>query len=207
MIDPILASVFARAFKSGLQPVEIGRRLVKELDANRGLDVRGRAIAPNRFVVSLSAEDATQLANEASEVAEDLISVHQFTSLLHKFLSEEEKSEVVALLWRIAYADGRLDKYEDSLVLKVSDLLYVSRGRVMQLKHDAQAVANAPGASRSSMSCRRPGSARAESAGSGRSVATRTDAPSKAGNAVCKRMLRFAMPIRTCTISGRRSAK
>ena len=91
----------------------------------------------------LPAEDATQLANEASEVAEDLVSVHEFTSLLHKNLSEEEKTEVVALLWRIAYADGRLDKYEDSLVLKISDLLYVSRGRVMQLKHDAQEVANA----------------------------------------------------------------
>ncbi len=90
----------------------------------------------------LSAEDATQLANEASEVAEDLVSVHEFTSLLHKNLSEEEKSEVVALLWRIAYADGSLDKYEDSLVLKISDLLYVSRGRVMQLKHDAQRSAN-----------------------------------------------------------------
>ncbi len=86
----------------------------------------------------LSAEDATQLANEASEVAEDLVSVQEFTSLLHKNLSDEEKSEVVALLWRIAYADGSLDKYEDSLVLKISDLLYVSRGRVMQLKHDAQ---------------------------------------------------------------------
>ncbi len=90
----------------------------------------------------LSAEDATQLANEASEVAEDLVSVHEFTSLLHKNLSEEEKGEVVALLWRIAYADGSLDKYEDSLVLKISDLLYVSRGRVMQLKHEARQSAN-----------------------------------------------------------------
>lgn len=89
----------------------------------------------------LSAEDATQLANEASEVAEDLVSLHEFTRLLHKNLDEPEKEEVVALLWRIAYADGRLDKYEDSLVLKISDLLYVSRGRVMQLKAEAQAAA------------------------------------------------------------------
>lgn len=89
----------------------------------------------------LSAEDATQLANEASEVAEDLVSLHEFTSLLHKNLGEAEKEEVVALLWRIAYADGSLDKYEDSLVLKISDLLYVSRGRVMQLKAEAQQAA------------------------------------------------------------------
>jgi uncharacterized tellurite resistance protein B-like protein len=42
------------------------------------------------------------------------------------------------MLWRVAYADGRLDKFEDSLVLKISDLLYVSRGLVMRLKHDAE---------------------------------------------------------------------
>jgi len=47
----------------------------------------------------------------------------------------------VALLWQIAYADGRLDKYEDALVGKIADLLYVSRGRVMRLKHDADPAA------------------------------------------------------------------
>jgi len=55
---------------------------------------------------------------------------------------EEEKARIVGLLWKIAYADGRLHMYEDSLVLKISDLLHVSRGRVMRLKHDAQAAAN-----------------------------------------------------------------
>ncbi len=92
---------------------------------------------------ALSAEDATQLANEASEVAEDLVSLHDFTQLLHNNLTEAEKAEVVGLLWRIAFADGRLDKYEDSLVLKISDLLHVSRGKVMQLKHDASVAASA----------------------------------------------------------------
>ena len=86
----------------------------------------------------LSAEDAAVLANIANERADDLVSVHDFTSMLHEHLSESEKAEIVGLLWKIAYADGRLDKYEDSLVLKISDLLYVSRGRVMRLKHDAE---------------------------------------------------------------------
>ena len=68
--------------------------------------------------------------------------MHEFTQLLHENLSENEKARIIALLWKIAYADGRLDKYEDSLVLKISDLLYVSRGRVMRLKHDAEQAAN-----------------------------------------------------------------
>ena len=89
----------------------------------------------------LSPEEAARLVNDAGEEAEDLTSVHQFTELLHKHLDESDKARIVSLLWQIAYADGRLDKYEDSLVLKISDLLYVSRARVMRLKHDAELAA------------------------------------------------------------------
>ena len=90
----------------------------------------------------LSPEEAASLVNVAGDKAEDLVSVHEFTQLLHEHLSEDEKASIVSLLWQIAYADGRLDKYEDSLVLKISDLLYVSRGLVMRLKHDAELAAN-----------------------------------------------------------------
>ena len=96
-------------------------------------------LVENHF--GLSAEEAAALVNEAGDRAEDLVSVHEFTQLLHEHLDDSEKAQVVALLWKIAYADGRLDKYEDSLVLKISDLLYVSRGLVMRLKNDARKAA------------------------------------------------------------------
>ena len=86
----------------------------------------------------LSPDAAAELFNAASDHADDLVSAHEFTKALHQHLSEDEKAQVVSLLWQIAYADGQLDKYENSLVLKISDLLYVSRGRVMRLKHDAE---------------------------------------------------------------------
>lgn len=86
----------------------------------------------------LPAEDAALLLNAASERSEDAVSAYEFTQLLHAHLDDKEKARIVALLWQIAYADGRLDKYEDAFILKISDLLYVSRGKVMQLKHDAQ---------------------------------------------------------------------
>jgi len=86
----------------------------------------------------LSTADAADLVDSASEAAEDVVHLHDFTQILHKHLSETEKARIVGLLWQVAYADGRLDKYEDSLVLRISDLLYVGRGRVMRLKHDAE---------------------------------------------------------------------
>lgn len=90
----------------------------------------------------LTPEQAAQLVNEANEKADDLISAYEFTEILHQNLDEKEKAHIVDLLWQIAYADGQLDKYEDSLVLKISDLLGVSRGRVMRLKHDAKVAAS-----------------------------------------------------------------
>ena len=85
----------------------------------------------------LSPDEAAGLFNVASEKADDLVSAYEFTKVLHEHLDESEKATIISLLWQIAYADGELDKYENSLVLKISDLLYVSRGRVMRLKHDA----------------------------------------------------------------------
>ena len=90
----------------------------------------------------LQPEEAAELVNLASDKAEELTSAHEFTRILHQHLDEDEKARIVGLLWKIAYADGRLDKYEDSLVRKISDLLYVSRGRVMRLKHDAELAAS-----------------------------------------------------------------
>ena len=86
----------------------------------------------------LDPESAAELVIAASDKAEHLVSAHELTQVLHKHLDEDEKARIIGMLWKVAYADGRLDKYEDSLVLKISDLLYVSRGRVMRLKHDAQ---------------------------------------------------------------------
>lgn len=86
----------------------------------------------------LTADEAGQLANAAGDEAEELVSLHRFTQLLNEELNDDEKSAVVKLLWRVAYADGRLNKFENSLVLKIGDLLYVNRARVMRLKHDTQ---------------------------------------------------------------------
>lgn len=89
----------------------------------------------------LGTQEAADLINAANAKADEQVSVQELTALLHEHLNDDEKARVVQLLWTVAYADNQLDKYEDSLVLKVSDLLHVSREQVMRLKHDAKAGA------------------------------------------------------------------
>jgi hypothetical protein len=60
-LERLVEGAFAKAFRSGLQPVEIGRRLVRELDAGRTLGVRG-TVVPNHFEVWLSSEDSERFA-------------------------------------------------------------------------------------------------------------------------------------------------
>jgi uncharacterized tellurite resistance protein B-like protein len=92
----------------------------------------------------LPTEDTADLVVAAKERSDDAVSAYEFTRLLHDNLNEREKARIVSLLWQIAYADGELDKYENSFVLKIGDLLHVSRARVMRLKHDAGLDARSP---------------------------------------------------------------
>jgi FhaA, N-terminal domain/FHA domain len=55
-LERMVDGTFSRAFKGELQPVEIGRRLTREMDLQRRLGVHG-LIAPNAFTVQLSARD------------------------------------------------------------------------------------------------------------------------------------------------------
>lgn len=70
-LERMVEGMFSRAFKSGLQPVEVGRRLIREMEASRTVDVSGRALAPNRFVIRISEEDYQRFAEfEKSLIAE-----------------------------------------------------------------------------------------------------------------------------------------
>jgi hypothetical protein len=63
---------FARLFRSGLKPVELGRKLTREMDDNRTLDVRGRTVVPNHFTVELAGTDHEAFAEIAETLEREL---------------------------------------------------------------------------------------------------------------------------------------
>ena len=65
---------------------------------------------------------------------------YQFTSLINQFYDAGQKATLIELLWRVAYADKSLDKYEEHMVRKIADLLYVPHGAFIAAKHRAQRV-------------------------------------------------------------------
>ena len=84
----------------------------------------------------LSATEARQLLNKAREANDKAVCLFDFTRSLHDCLDANQKQAVIVMLWRVALADARLDKYEEFLVRKVADLLYIPHSDVMRLKHE-----------------------------------------------------------------------
>jgi len=56
-LERLFEGVFAKAFRSGLEPVELGRRLVRQMDRDRRVGPSGRRVAPNSFTYRLSPAD------------------------------------------------------------------------------------------------------------------------------------------------------
>ena len=70
----------------------------------------------------------------AIKVNDDSNDMQQFTRVLNDNLSEEEKLNIIEMLWKIIISDGHIDDYENTLIRKISGLLYISDRDVGQIK-------------------------------------------------------------------------
>jgi uncharacterized tellurite resistance protein B-like protein len=74
------------------------------------------------------------LVDRAGRRADRAVSLHEFTHLLNVELDAGEKLGIVEMMWRVSFADGRLDKHEEHLVRKVAGLLHVSNRDLIAIK-------------------------------------------------------------------------
>ncbi|SMF57888.1 Uncharacterized conserved protein, tellurite resistance protein B (TerB) family [Alteromonadaceae bacterium Bs31] len=82
----------------------------------------------------LSAEECETLTTLAKAEREEASSLYQFTQLVNDSCSPAEKYQLIKGMWTIAYADGNLDKYEEYVVRKVAELIYVSHSDFIRAK-------------------------------------------------------------------------
>ena len=80
-------------------------------------------------------EEAAELVELATRESEESLSLHPFLRLLNENFDAEQKFRVIEDLWQVAYADGRLDKYEEYQVRRIAELLYVSHSDFIRAKH------------------------------------------------------------------------
>ena len=82
-----------------------------------------------------------ELMTLAEQEASAATSLYQFTSLMNEQFDYADKVQLVRNLWDVAYADGRIDRYEEHMIRKVADLLYLSHVDFIRGKHLARDAA------------------------------------------------------------------
>lgn len=113
--------------------VEMSRSDFDEAEVELGL---ARDLLAERY--SLTPADAAELIKAAQKESDHSASLFRFTHLVNQHLDPAEKLALMAMLWDVAYADGRLDKHEDALMHKLGDLLYVPLPELMREKEAAK---------------------------------------------------------------------
>ena len=85
-------------------------------------------------------EYAVALIEAADEELKGSIDLWQFTNLINQNYSDEEKIRLIETVWRIAYTDGKLEKHEDYLVHKMTNLLRLSHKQLIEAKLKVKSI-------------------------------------------------------------------
>lgn len=91
------------------------------------IDVLKRSLNPDP-------DKLEEIAALARREAQQATSLFEFTQLINENYGYEEKLELMENMWRVAYSDGNLDRYEEHLIRKVSELIYVSHSDFIRTK-------------------------------------------------------------------------
>lgn len=147
MLSKLKAIFQAEATSTGTAPLsEAQKRLacaalmveVAVIDGH--FDVREMAalkqILKDRF--TLEPADLDELVQEAKSETADSTSMFQFTRLINSHCSAEEKFDLIAAMWRIAWSDNDIDKYEEFIIRKSADLIHLPHSEFIRAKHAAR---------------------------------------------------------------------
>ena len=88
-------------------------------------------------IESISAKvgkDKSEILKIIEIYSKDSISFHEFIEDINNSYSKEEKHSLLEFMWKIAYADGKLDVDEERLIRRVADLIKIKDIEVLKLK-------------------------------------------------------------------------
>ncbi len=82
----------------------------------------------------LSEEEVDSLIETTQKTLDNSIDIWQFTNLINQNFSDDEKVRILENIWKIIYADEKLDTYEDYLAHKIANLLRLPHKTLIDTK-------------------------------------------------------------------------
>lgn len=81
--ENLFDGLFSRAFKSGVKPLQLGRKLLEVVDQERDVDAQGRRVVPNSYLIHLSPADREGFADLEPTLLQEL------TAALREYIGQE----------------------------------------------------------------------------------------------------------------------
>ena len=111
--------------------------LVEVARADSTIDATELAAIERAIVASSSTIDPSEVAviiAAARDDAEQAVSFHEHVREINQGFDRSQKLKLIEQMWRVAYADGDLDKYEEYTIRKMADLLFVEHAEFIRAK-------------------------------------------------------------------------
>ena len=83
---------------------------------------------------AIDESDIEEIIRDAEDTVSESTSLYGYTCIVNTEFQYEDKLKLLRNLWKIAYADGYLDKYEEHLLRKISDLIHISHSDYISIK-------------------------------------------------------------------------
>lgn len=113
---------------------------VSSSDFERHPEEKAAALGALGRAFGLNGQQLEILYEHALSSADNAVSLYEFVSVINRECDQAQKMQLLEDLWRVAYADGRLDKYEDNRIRRIAELLYMPHRAFIQSKHAAEAA-------------------------------------------------------------------
>jgi len=111
---------------------------VMVIDGNLAEDELQSISATLAQMLELSSDQVDELVLLSRDEVADATSLYQFTKEINAHYSHEKKLNLMTAMWRVAFADGHLDKHEEGIIRRVADLLHLRHSEFMQCKLSAR---------------------------------------------------------------------
>ena len=113
---------------------------VSRADFDIGPEEISSIINTLRSTFELSVLELDTLLKMAEQEVQQSTSLYQFTRLVNDFYQYDQKLALISSMWQVAYADNNLDRYEEHLIRKVAELIYVTHPDFIRSKQTARSV-------------------------------------------------------------------
>ena len=110
--------------------------LVEIAFADKDFEEREKQSLKESLIQTYGIEESQiqEIIDDAQQTVNESTSLYGYTRIVNDEFEYNDKLDLLRNLWKVAYADDNLDKYEEHLLRKISDLIHISHSDYINIK-------------------------------------------------------------------------